>query len=145
MGTDAGEMVLVHRVFRRAFDELPALITATAVGDLRRARAVGEQLNLVILVLHHHHAAEDEMLWPKLSARVPLAANRIHQLEEQHAVIAALVDGVQQARLDWMRVARPDAAVRLVDAVTNLGYAVVEHLDDEERDAVPLIEKHVSE
>jgi hemerythrin-like domain-containing protein len=145
MAIDAGEMVLVHRVFRRAFDELPALITGTAVGDIRRARAVADQLNLVIQVLHHHHAAEDEMLWPKLSARVPLAANRIHQLEEQHAVIAAMVDSVQRARLDWVRAARPDTAVRLVDVVINLGYAVGEHLDDEERDAVPLIEKHITE
>ncbi len=143
--TDAGEMVLVHRVFRRAFGDLPALIAATPGGDTRRAGAVGDQLNLVIQVLHHHHAAEDELLWPQLCVRVPVAADRVRQLAEQHAVIAVLVDGVQRARLDWMRSANREAAIRLADAVTDLGHTIIEHLDDEERDALPLIERYVTE
>ncbi|HEY5840071.1 MAG TPA: hemerythrin domain-containing protein [Mycobacterium sp.] len=144
MTIDAGEMALVHRVFRRAFGELPGLIQRVAPGDVAGARAVGDHLELVILVLHHHHSAEDDLLWPKLYARVPAAAERVHQVATQHAKIAALVDDVDSARTAWMREPDRASAARLGDAVTALGTVVGEHLDNEERDVVPLIEQHVS-
>ena len=144
MAIDAGEMALVHRVFRRMFGEIPSLIGSVGPGDVRRARSVGDHLELVILVLHHHHAAEDDLLWPKLCARAPAASKRIAHVAAQHGDIAALIDDVHSARATWEREPHPESTARLVDAVTVLGTAVGEHLDDEERDVVPLIEQYVS-
>jgi hypothetical protein len=143
MGIDAGEMALVHRVFRRAFDETPGLIDAVAPGDVSGAKAVGDHLELVLLVLHHHHLAEDELLWPKLIARAPAAEVGIHRLAAQHSAIAALVEDEHSARAVWLRVPDRASAARLIESVNRLSAAVNEHLDDEERDAVPLIEAHL--
>lgn len=144
MAIDAGEMALVHRVFRRAFGEIPGLIQRVAPGDVAGARTVGDHLELILLVLHHHHAAEDDLLWPKLYARAPAAAERIHQVATQHSHIAALVDDLDSARTAWVRAPDRESAGRLCGALTALGTAVGEHLDDEERDVVPLIEQNVS-
>ncbi|KUI23305.1 hypothetical protein AU193_00645 [Mycobacterium sp. GA-1285] len=66
-------MAMIHRTFRAEFDNLTRLIRDVDPGDTNRARTVGAYLNNMISVLHHHHAAEDEVLWPKLSTRVRCA------------------------------------------------------------------------
>ena len=144
MAIDAADMLLVHRVFRRGFGEVPALISSVAPGDRDRARAVSEHLELMSVILHHHHLAEDELVWPKLCDRAPDVADRIHLMEDQHSAITGLIDAMESARLDWMRSPDRDAADRLASTVTALSDAVTEHLDAEERDAVPAIERYIS-
>lgn len=144
MATDAAEMALVHRMFRRAFGELPGLIDAVEPGDVGHARAVGDHLELLTLVLHHHHSAEDELIWPALYARAPASAGQIRQMEDDHAEIARLDAVVESARDQWMRSADRDSAGRLIEAVTVLSNAVAQHLDDEERTAVPVIQRYLT-
>src|ERR1700676_3219263 len=51
---DTGDMVIVHRMFRRECALLPRLVAAVEGGDLTQARAVAGHAREVLDILHHH-------------------------------------------------------------------------------------------
>ncbi len=115
MPSDATDMVVVHRVFRREFQNMPGLISAVPARDTARARIVGNHVKFMVAALHHHHAAEDDVVWPRLRSRASGHEVDVRRMLDEHAEIASAVDRVDR------------------------------HLDDEERNAVPLIEEHLTQ
>lgn len=138
--TAAFEMAMVHRFFRNELHGVPELINGVRAGDAKRAAVVNAHLSFIVAVLHHHHAAEDDLIWPKLHARVPLCDRDICRMEDEHRAIAAGVDTAKATGSVWARTGAASAAERLRTAVDELIGLVEVHLDDEERDVVPLIE-----
>src|SRR5258707_4680454 len=138
------DMRLVHGVFPREFAGIPGLIAGVPAGDSARAKVVGDHLTFMVDALHNHHSAEDEMVWPLLHNRVPARAEDIERMENQHSDIAGAAERVS-ANLS-VSVGSPGGptADRLLEAVAELGAVVVEHLDDEELIAVPIIQEHLS-
>lgn len=142
--TDTWDMVLVHRVFRREFRMLPAIVRAVPAGDTTRAEIVGNHLANVASGLHHHHTAEDELVWPLLLERAALHTELINRMEAQHARLHEPLDRIGELNPRWR--ARAEAADRdaLADVLAQASVALDEHLADEERDLLPLIEQHLS-
>jgi iron-sulfur cluster repair protein YtfE (RIC family) len=138
--TSAFDMAMVHRAFRNELRSLPELIRSVHDGDAKRAAVVNAHLNLIIAVLHHHHAAEDDLIWPKLHARVPMRDDDISGMEDEHRAIAAGADTATATGSVWAKTGALAAAERLCTAVAELIELVEAHLDDEEREVVPLIE-----
>src|SRR5665213_3833853 len=68
------QMVVIHRVFRREFGLLPALIRGVATDDLERAKVVADHAAGLLRFVHIHHSGEDEFLWPVLLERVEVEA-----------------------------------------------------------------------
>ena len=64
---------------------------------------------------------------------------------DEHSEIANAVDGVESLVAEWTESAEPALAERLCAASTELSTLVDRHLDDEERNAVPLIEKYLTQ
>jgi hypothetical protein len=87
---DTSDMVIVHRMFRRECALLPQLVAAVAGGDLARARTVAGHAREVLDMLHHHHVGEDELLWPRLSARTRFHADLLARMDRQHQGLAVL-------------------------------------------------------
>lgn len=139
------DMRLVHRVFRREFEGLPALIAAVPAGDTARAKVIGDHLTFMLEALHHHHAAEDELAWPTLMGRDPDRRDVIERMEHEHAEIAAAVLRTQTTQCTWQASADPAVGDQLCADVTELTSLIVKHLDDEERNVVPIIEEHLTE
>jgi hypothetical protein len=144
MAVDAQDMALVHRVFRREFHDLPALIAAVPAGDTARAKVVGNHLQFMVDALHHHHAAEDKLGWPVLLGRVPEHAAVIERMAGEHVRIAEAVTRTQSLLAQWQAQGDQAVADELSSCVAELTTLVVEHLDDEERNAVPIIENHLT-
>ena len=140
--TAAFDMALVHHGFRTALHDVPDLIRTTPAGNIRQAAMVGAHLDFVVLVLHHHHAAEDELIWPKLHERVPAHDGEIARMEGAHRAIAAAVDAAKAAAHPWAKTG--EGTERLMGAVAVLIDVVDEHLDDEEREVVPLIDRYIT-
>lgn len=139
VGCDTQDMVIVHRVFRREFALLPAMITAVAAGDTKRAKIVGHHAREMTEALHHHHEGEDILVWPKLRGHPDIDEALVTRMEDQHARLAELLTDVN-TRLDkWSRTADIDDREGLADAVAQLHDALVEHLDDEEEFVLPII------
>ena len=91
---DTSDMVVVHRMFRRECARLPQLVASVPAGDLARARTVAGHAREVLDMLHHHHVGEDELLWPRLSARTRFNADLLARMDSQHQGLAVLVGAV---------------------------------------------------
>jgi iron-sulfur cluster repair protein YtfE (RIC family) len=100
MPSDAVDMLVVHRVFRREFHDMPRLISAVLTRDTARAKIVADHVTFMVAALHHHHAAEDDMVWPKLRSRAPAHQAAVERMEEEHTEIAAAVDHVSRSSTD---------------------------------------------
>jgi hemerythrin-like domain-containing protein len=139
-----GEMVIVHRVFRKELGMLPALVAATADGDRRRARTLGRHYRFVTEVLHHHHTYEDDHLWPVLLERCPMDAELINRMESQHERVAELIDALPGVWAAFEKEADPDSRRHLVETLAALSAALDEHLHDEEVFLLPIMEDHLT-
>jgi hemerythrin-like domain-containing protein len=141
---DAFEMGLLHRAFRKGFRELPELIKGVEAEDSERSTLVGEHIDFMLVALHHHHAAEDELLWPKLHARVPLHEAEIQRIEDQHDEIAASMDSFERVLTKWALSAEPGLVGQLAAGAEQLSHRIDEHLTEEEQKIVPLINEHLT-
>lgn len=74
-GVDTHEMVLIHRVIRREFGQLPRLFRAAA-NDRARSEVIGPHAREMLHFLHTHHTGEDELLWPHASSPIPTCSSR---------------------------------------------------------------------
>ncbi|MDR7279592.1 hemerythrin domain-containing protein [Catenuloplanes atrovinosus] len=144
-GVDTWEMVMAHRLYRREFRILPAIIRGIPDGDHTRAALVGDHLDMVTTMLHHHHEAEDELLWPIMLDRVGLHADVVHRMESQHERLEGLLDRLGELNARWRATATAEVRDELADVLAQASPALDEHLDDEERDLLPLVPPHVSQ
>ena len=142
---DVRDMYVVHRVFRREFTLIPGLVRATAAGDTARAHTVAEHLRLVIAGLHMHHTGEDELLWPLLLERAAPSADLVHTMQDQHARVDDFSDRLEPLIGEWERGASTVRAEQLALLVEDFFAALLEHLELEEREILPLAEQHVTE
>lgn len=138
------EMVVIHRLFRRELTAVPRMIRDTPDGDVARARVVGDHLALVLETLHIHHTSEDELLWPLLLERARPAAGLVHTMEQQHHVVETSIEELDAQLPRWVATPTRPAGEGLAALVEGLRAALVEHLDLEEREILPVVARHLS-
>jgi hemerythrin-like domain-containing protein len=135
---DTTDMIGLHRVFREALAAAPALVGGASENDADRVELVASYYANVLDLLHSHHEGEDELLTPRLLARVPTQAATISRVGGQHETVLAAVGAAEAAIANW----RVDpSAVHQSDAVTALAAldaGLTPHLDEEERDILPI-------
>jgi hemerythrin-like domain-containing protein len=137
---DTSSMGVVHSVFRREFRLAGDLIRGVTIGDTERAAVVADHLEMVHRHLHHHHTAEDELIWPKLLERVPEEiAPLVRTMESQHAVVDRLQEQVTALLPRWRESAGEADRQRLADLHDRLHDSLVEHLDLEEAEMLPVV------
>ena len=141
---DVRDMYVVHRTFRREFGLLPDLVRQVPRGDTARATTVADHLDLILAGLHMHHTGEDEVLWPLLLERAAPAADLVHTMQAQHEAVDGHADRIGPLLAEWRATAsavRGEQLARLVEAFRE---ALLEHLDLEEREILPLASRHVT-
>jgi hemerythrin-like domain-containing protein len=136
------EMAVVHRVFRRELRMLPELVRNVSAGDRSRAGVVGEHARLILAGLHMHHTGEDEVLWPLLLERVAPERDLIELMQAQHTEVERLTRIV--ATLVERFAATGMGGEQLASAIEDLHATLVEHLDVEEAEIVPLAGQHLT-
>jgi iron-sulfur cluster repair protein YtfE (RIC family) len=143
--TDVHDMVVVHRGFRREFWLLPELVRAVPAGDTDRAAVLAAHARLVLTGLHLHHTAEDELLWPKLLDRAAPDAALVHRMEAQHERVEQHTERLTAALNRWEAEARPAVTEEVAATFDALRTALLEHLDEEEREILPLAARHLTQ
>ncbi|WP_459798716.1 hemerythrin domain-containing protein [Herbidospora sp. RD11066] len=138
------EMVMIHRVFRRESKMMPELFRRVRAGDVARAELMAEHYHAYADGLHGHHTNEDELLWPKLLARVTLEADLVKRMEHQHEYIADTMHRVGELLPGFARTADPVVRDRIADLLTDHHHALVEHLGEEEVHILPLVSAHIT-
>ena len=141
---DVNEMVVIHRAFRREFRAIPALIRDVTPGDTTRSAIVADHASHLLMFLDVHHRGEDELLWPVLLERVDLHADLVRRIAAQHEVVAALITKANQQLPEWAAEPSRIAGESLANVIDDLAQALFAHLDEEERQILPLIEEHLS-
>lgn len=144
-GPAAREMPVIHRIFRRQFAEVRALVPEVPAGDVTRVTAVADHLTFLLDGLHMHHTTEDDLIWPKLLDRARLDAPLVERMEEQHQHIDASVGEVRVALAAWRSDPTSPTAVALADRLGEFLVVLVGHLDEEEQVVVPLIDRELTE
>ncbi len=142
--TDVRMMTVAHSNFRRELKLSVPAVLAVPSGDSRRAAEIAEHVELWLGFVHHHHTIEDELLWEKLTERVPeQLAPLIDRMESQHANVAALLDQCPPLVKAWRATASAADGTRLAAHLAVLVTALCEHLDEEERRVLPLMAVHI--
>ncbi|MGW9629320.1 hemerythrin domain-containing protein [Agromyces sp. NPDC055520] len=144
-GCDTGDILLIHRIFRWGYRELPDLVRSVPAGDLDRAAAVGDAVALIDQGLHIHHEGEDLLLWDRLERREPGCAVHVDVMKAQHARVAELLDIADALLADWRTTADPAAGERLAAALDDVGTTLGVHLGREEADIVPIAARVLSQ
>ncbi|MFD0268578.1 hemerythrin domain-containing protein [Streptomyces sp. NPDC127106] len=139
------EMAMIHQVFRRESRLLCELVQEVPASDTVRAGILAEHWREYTVGLHAHHTGEDEMLWPALLPHLDLDAEQVLAMEAQHHELTRGMDEVQMHMDRWR--ARALAADRdeLAEALRRHHRQLSAHLDEEEREVMPLVARHVNE
>jgi hemerythrin-like domain-containing protein len=141
---DTSDMVIVHRMFRRECALLPQLVAAVAGGDLARARTVAGHAREVLDMLHHHHVGEDELLWPRLSARTRFHADLLARMDSQHQALAVLLEHTATAFAEWQDAPTAQTSTPLTALLEQLSTGLNEHFDEEEAAVLPIVERVIT-
>ncbi|MFK4546463.1 hypothetical protein RKD29_006059 [Streptomyces tendae] len=137
-GVDTHEMVLIHRVLRREFGQLPRLFRAAA-GDRARAEVVGAHAREMLTFLHTHHTGEDELLFPLLRERAVLDPELMDRMDAQHAQVDDAVTAVDAELPGWTASADAAAGERMAARIDAMMPTLIEHLAEEEQDILPVV------
>jgi hemerythrin-like domain-containing protein len=141
-------MYVLHHAFRRDLDRFLRAVPATPAADRDAWRRLADRWEWFAFVLHHHHTAEDDGLWPPLVERVQRAGDTaglavLDAMEAEHAeidpLLAACRAGFQRLTVAPDADAKAALEVRLVATRRILDA----HLGHEERDAIPLVQRHI--
>lgn len=136
---DTRDMGIVHSALRRDLERARRALTEDP--HPVRAKAIGAHLVWMMEFLHEHHSNEDQHYWPETLARNPDAAPVLERMEADHQGLIPLLGDLETAaaRLaDSGAGAQVDATLTALAAV---GEPLRAHLEREEREAMPLVER----
>jgi hemerythrin-like domain-containing protein len=141
---DTSDMVIVHRMFRRECALLPQLVAAVTGGDVARARTVAGHAREVLDMLHHHHVGEDELLWPRLSARTRFNTDLLARMDSQHQGLAVLLEHAAPAFAEWQDAPTAHTSAPLTALLEQISTGLKEHFDEEEAEILPIVERVIT-
>ncbi|TAL45990.1 MAG: hemerythrin domain-containing protein [Salinibacterium sp.] len=135
---DTSGLILVHRIFRWLYSELPVLIREVARGDVARAEVVGVYAKLYFYALHLHHETEDNLLWDRLTERDTACSIHVDQMLAQHADVAARLKHIEPQLAPWVATADEKLGEALAVDIDDLYRILVAHLGQEEDQIMPV-------
>jgi hypothetical protein len=129
-----------HRAFRRDTARFIQALGQLDPADADTTSALVAWFDAAMQALHHHHIIEDEIMWPALRER-SRAFRQVEALmrDEHEALDVAIEDAIAAVRALGSADAREQARRRAEDAVVRMRALLVEHLDHEEQQALPLL------
>lgn len=137
-GCDPSGLILVHRIFRWLYRELPLLVRDVAPGDLARAAIVGDYARLDFFALHLHHETEDTVLWDRLEQRDPACGIHVELMRTQHAEVSRQLGELEPQLEPWTATADPALGERFAAGIEGLRDTLLVHLGREEDTIMPV-------
>jgi hemerythrin-like domain-containing protein len=141
---DLTDYRVIHECLRIAPHRLGAALTAFEDGAEGQAKALVRYWAGYAGEVLAHHTIEDDIFFPALVERVPLASEHLGRVDDEHH---RLDDLMEEAAADMQRLAdAPTVAVAMdaAAAVRELARLMDGHLDFEDDDLVPLFGRHFS-
>ncbi|MFF4795259.1 hemerythrin domain-containing protein [Streptomyces sp. NPDC001276] len=89
------ELLAVHAVMTRGAELVAGSFTRLAGGAAVDTKALVTTAQWLVDLVRHHHRSGDELLWPVLRARFPLALRRLDRLTEEDDAVAEGLDDLE--------------------------------------------------
>jgi hemerythrin-like domain-containing protein len=140
---DVSDMFAVHQALRDTLSCAPQLINKIDATDLKRVDLITNFYDNVLSFLHVHHDGEEKLIFPLLRDRCPEELSVIEQMLGQHANVTDLLGWSGQALAAWAD-GDTTAQTRAATNLSELGAELYQHLDDEEREVLPLCAEHLT-
>lgn len=143
---DLTPMFVLHHGFRRDLRRFLATARTLPGEDMAGFRALRRRWDLFAEILHHHHEGEDSGLWPLLRSLTG-ADDRalLEAMEAEHALVDPALAAVADAFDAVLGRVGPIARRRLVDRLMDLQQVLDVHLAHEERDALPIVQRTLTQ
>ncbi|WP_248965784.1 hemerythrin domain-containing protein [Sphaerisporangium perillae] len=133
---DLTAFLVAHKAMKAEYGRLADVAAAVDPADGDRVAAVEAHIAFMIKYLHHHHAPEDNDIWPALRLADPSAVAVLNRLEADHADIDVLLEQIGD---------RGRTPAQRAPILRELQARLADHLTLEEREAVPLIRRHLTQ
>jgi hypothetical protein len=137
-------MTRFHRIFREALDEVPRFVGDAPTDDSEHVELVGTYYANVLKLLHAHHEAEDLTIYPLMVERLPEHLDVISRVNAEHEAVLGTLDAAEQAVAAWRADPSGDSRDAAAGSLESLRPILLEHLDHEEADVVPLIARCIT-
>jgi len=135
---DTAMMRIVHDALRRDLRRATHVLTEEPRPDERQVRAVADHLRWMMAFLERHHRLEDDGLYPAVRGRDPGSTAILDDMALEHRAVASAVDEVRRAAsVDADR----RSIGRMASSVEALSDVLLPHLAREERDAMPVVSR----
>ncbi len=140
---DVTDMFAVHGVFRDTLGSAPQLVGGVTAGDDERVALIANYYENILSFLEAHHDGEEKLVFPLLRERCPGEDALIDQMADQHHEAVRLLERAQSLLLAWPG---GDAAAQRAaqDGLDALHAQLVDHLDQEEANVLPLAAANLS-
>jgi len=136
-----------YRAVHLALGTTPHRLAAAGRGldpaDAARIRALRRYWTGFVGEITAHHSIEDDFVFPALVEKVPMIAPVLDEAGQEHVTLDDLMaEGT--ASVDALGAADAASVARFVAAMDALADHMDEHLDLEDADVLPMIERHFS-
>jgi hemerythrin-like domain-containing protein len=138
---DTRIMGIVHSALRRDLRRAHILLEDGNL-DAARRKALGEHLVWLMDFLHRHHTAEDAGLYPLVRQRNPAIGPLLDRMDGEHAAVHPAMEGVTRAAGPLSDGGDPAAALRAIVALEDV---LLPHLEHEERELMPIVDRTLSD
>ena len=143
-------MYVMHHAFRRDLTAFESAVRATPVSDAATWRALAVRWTRFATTLHHHHGVEDSHLWPVLVAKTRASGDAeglavLEAMEAEHDQIDPALTSVATGFAAMVEHPCADHRNALDVHVTSARAALHAHMTHEETDALPLLQRSLSE
>lgn len=144
---DLTGMYVMHHAFRRDLSRFFGAVDSTPANDREGYERLARRWRLFTSALHHHHEGEDAGLWPMLRGRVVDEDDAL-TLEAMAIEHESFNSALTQCGAWFGRLAAggdEGDRRRLVARLARLEILLTHHLDHEETECLPLVQKHMSQ
>lgn len=142
---DTRMMGIVHSALKRDLTRARDVLAAEPTPRGRQRVALGKHVSWMLDFLHGHHSGEDAGLWPLVRGRNPDAADLLDSMEADHARIAPAAAAAATAAEQYTATTTDAPRVTLVEALDELLFVLVPHLDREVAEAMPVVAATISD
>ena len=136
---DTTDFLAIHRCLRLGGRALARAVEHVDPSDRERVAALARYWNGYTAEVLHHHGVEDDIFYPALVERVPVAAEHLGRIEADHHTLDELM---AEGQVAMAALAEGHAHHGAAAVLARLDDVMWTHLDYEDADLVPLFPLH---
>jgi Hemerythrin HHE cation binding domain len=140
---DVSDMYAVHGVFRDTLGAAPDLFGGIEPGDAERTALIANYYENILSFLEAHHDGEEKLVFPLLRERCAGEDALVERMTDEHHEAMRLL-GEAKGTLEVWPAGDATTQTAALDALVALNSQLVEHLDEEEREVLPLAATNLS-